>query len=63
MTAYLKEDVYSYFKAGRKTCQLYGTSGEKVTVISDRGNVMIVENEKGAKYSVLTEKLIIVTKS
>jgi hypothetical protein len=33
----------------------YGHSGDKVTVISERGNMLIVENEKKERFPVKAE--------
>jgi len=58
MIAYLKENVYSHFKNGQKDYHQYGNAGDKVKVISDRGNVLIVETESGARYPAESEKVI-----
>ena len=50
----LKVDKYSYGKD--KT--LYGKAGDKVTIISDNGNVLIVENKKKERFSVPKDALI-----
>lgn len=55
----LREDKYSraYKKAGGAAV-LYGKRGEKVTLIGDHGDVMIVEAENGTRFPVRTEQLI-----
>lgn len=37
---------------------LYAKAGEKLTVISDCGNVYIVENKKGNRFSVKKDEVI-----
>lgn len=49
----LKNDVFSHAKKGFK----YGSKGETVKVISDRGNVLIVENSKKQRFPINNEKL------
>lgn len=44
MKAILREDVKS--RIGKKR-QVYGLKGEPVTIISDYGNVLIVEGKRG----------------
>lgn len=48
----LIEDVIGTYKR-----TLYGTKGEVVAVVVDRGNVLIVENVKGERYAVKKEKV------
>ena len=40
---YLKEDIYSTVKKG----WLYGSRGEKVRLVSEMGEVLIVEGKTG----------------
>jgi hypothetical protein len=54
MTATLKEDLFSTLKPNIQ----YGKKGEIVTVVSDCGKAIIVENKKGNRYSVNIEKII-----
>lgn len=57
----LKDDVFSHVsKDPHKAKQMlqYGSKGEQVTVLSDKGNVLIVENKKGNRYPVKREDLI-----
>lgn len=51
--ATLKEDVFSTLKPKVQ----YGKKGEKVEIISDHGNAVIVANKSGDKYSVTIEKI------
>ncbi len=44
MTSYLLEDIISHVG---KPKVVYGTKGEKVKIISERGNVLIVEGKSG----------------
>lgn len=60
--AILKDDVFSFFKYGKSTYRKYGTAGDRVIIISDRRNVMIVEAKDGSRYPVETNKLIFITK-
>jgi hypothetical protein len=53
MKAILNQDVFSTLKPKVQ----YGKKGEKVNIISDRGNVLIVENKNGLRYSITSEKL------
>jgi hypothetical protein len=50
---FLTDDIYSHVKKGF----LYGSRGEQVTIVAIHGEVMIVENLKGNRYSVRQEKL------
>lgn len=54
----LSEDILSnYFdKRGGKPI-VYGKRGEKVTEISNCGNVLIVENKDGNRFPVSVEKV------
>jgi hypothetical protein len=47
-------DHHSTFNKG----QLYGSKGDKVTIIDDTGEVLIVEGKKG-RYSITRNKLLI----
>lgn len=49
---YLKESVISHFGYGT-----YGVAGDKVTVLADHGNVFIVENKAGLRFTVKKELL------
>ncbi len=53
MELFLSCDVYSYRGGG-----LYGKSGTKVTVISDRHPVLIVEGPNGNRFPVHHSKTI-----
>jgi hypothetical protein len=46
MKYYLKEDVISY------NYSVYARKGDQVTMVSDRDNVIIAEDEKGYRFSV-----------
>lgn len=48
----LKTDIISVFKN-----HVYGKAGEEVKVISEHGEVFIVENKKGIRYPVKKENL------
>jgi len=48
----LKSDVKSAFSN-----KLYGKKGDEVTVLSDRGNVMIVEGSEKNRFTVLKSQL------
>ncbi len=50
----IKEDCYSHFRPSVK----YAAAGEEVTVISDNGNVLIVENDKGERFPVTKSSLL-----
>ncbi|WP_165304988.1 hypothetical protein [Pedobacter sp. SYP-B3415] len=52
--AYLSEDIYSSFKKGKR----YGKKGDRVTVISESGHVVIVEPEQGVRFPLLKTQLI-----
>ncbi len=43
----LTQNIYSNFKADKKTNALYGSAGERVKVISDNPDVLIVEGKSG----------------
>ena len=47
----LTENIISVFR------RQYGKKGDKVKIISDRGNVLIVENKEGVRFSVKKEKV------
>lgn len=61
ITARLKTDVFSHVSkdphAAKKRLQ-YGSKGEAVTIISDGGNVLIVQSKSGNKYPIKREDLI-----
>lgn len=51
MTGILQKDIISMFhKDGKPT--IYGKSGEKVEVISEHGDVLIVKGKKGDLFPV-----------
>jgi hypothetical protein len=52
MTAILTCDVFSFFHSSDKDRKPYGRKGGKVTIISDRGNVLIVENTNKERFPV-----------
>jgi hypothetical protein len=52
MQYFLSQDVYSAFK---KT--LYGRAGDQVTVLSERGEIAIVEGHGKNRYPVLKSEL------
>ena len=54
MVFYLKQDA-----VGAASRTLYAIQGEKVTLISEHGNVFIVETEKGNRFGVATTSLSI----
>lgn len=58
MIAYLKEHIYSHFRQGKKEFFQYGSKGDKVDIISDRGNVLIVQGPKGNRFPVESEKVL-----
>lgn len=45
MIYYIQDDVISY------NFKVYARKGDKVSLISDRDNVVIVEDEKGYRFS------------
>lgn len=49
----LSEDVFSVYRKGL----LYGSMNEKVKLISDQGNVCIVEKENGDRFPVKKDLL------
>lgn len=51
MEYHLSSDITSQFN--RK--EIYGYKGEKVTLISDRGNIWIMENKNGQRFPVNAE--------
>ena len=53
MTIYLKEDVS---RTHKKVKVDYGKKGDKVTVISERGEVFIVESGKKERFSIRKDK-------
>ena len=50
---YLKEDTYSSFT----TAHCYGKAGQEVTIINDRGGILIVESWPGVRFPVLPNQL------
>ena len=50
----LKQDVNSSFKKGDR----YGKAGEKVKIVSERVDVLIVEGSGGDRYPVHKSKVI-----
>lgn len=46
-------DIYSNFKK-----LLYAKEGTRVKLIADRGNVLIVEDEKGFRFPLLSEEIV-----
>ena len=54
MVFYLKQDA-----VGAASRTLYAIQGEKVTLISEHGNVFIVETEKGTRFGVAANSLSI----
>ena len=50
---YLKEDTYSSFT----TAHCYGKAGQEVTIIEDRGGVLIVESWPNVKFPILPNQL------
>lgn len=54
MVFYLKQDA-----VGAASRTLYAIQGEKVTLISEHGNVFIVETEKGNRFGVAANSLLI----
>ncbi len=54
MVFYLKEDA-----VGAASRTLYAIQGEKVMLISEHGNVFIVETEKGNRFGVAANSLSI----
>lgn len=55
MKGVLIQDVYSHFSCDKKPYQ-YGKKGDKVNIISDRDNVLIVENTStGKRFPAKTE--------
>ncbi len=50
---WLKSDIESNVKAG----VVYGLKGDKVTVVADYVNVMIVENQNSERFPVKKEEL------
>lgn len=55
ITASLRIDIYSMAAKDPKTPKnkrLYGTKNQKVSIVSDRGNVVIVEAKNGFRFSV-----------
>lgn len=59
-TVRLKTDIYSHVTKDPKSAKnklLYGSKGERVAVVSDHGNVLIVEDKNGKKYSVKREDI------
>ena len=53
MKAVLTDDVFSKSKKSIK----YASKGEKVTIIADFINVVIVETEKGIKFPIINKML------
>lgn len=50
-------DKYSASTKQAKGQRLYAKSGEKVTVIADYGNVMIVENSSKLRFPILKTEI------
>lgn len=56
----LKSDIYSHFRtADKKSFIQYAKQGEKVEVISDRGNVLIVKNKAGLLFPCKIEAVVL----
>lgn len=53
----LKEDIKSMFHKDRKE-KIYGKRNEAVTIISDRGDVLIVKGKTGEVFPVNKQNLI-----
>ncbi len=49
----LKCDVYSLVGKGK----IYGYSGDEVKIISDKGNVLVVEDSKGNRFPVSIDEV------
>lgn len=47
-----KVDIESMFYKEGKYPKVYAWRGERLAVVSDRGNVLIVENSKGEKFPI-----------
>lgn len=53
VTAVLTEDVYSHFvKKGAKETEAYGRKGDQVTLVEDRGDVLLVKSSKGEIFPI-----------
>lgn len=46
----VKEDIISRMYNDGKKPLIYARKGDTVTIISDHGNVIIAENEKGIRF-------------
>jgi hypothetical protein len=53
----LTQDIVSRILKDKKPV-VYGKQGDKVQVIYDKGNVLIVENEKKERFPVQKDKVI-----
>ena len=53
---YLLADALSVFHHDKKPIR-YGIKGEKLKVVSDHGQVLIVEDRKGQRYPVQAAKV------
>lgn len=54
-------DIYSSVTKRTKETIPFGKKGDKVKVISDNGNVMIVEGKKGNRFTVESDSIEIKT--
>ena len=58
MKAKLAHDIISAFRESKTKFKVYGKKHEEVDVISDHGDMKIVEGKNKDRYAVRTDELI-----